>query len=90
MKMTYADWTASGRLYAPIEEKISQQFGPFVGNTHTSTTVTGTSMTLAYHKAHEIIKDHVNASKEDAIITSGSGMNKSCKQISTNIRIKMQ
>ncbi|MEA3500202.1 MAG: aminotransferase class V-fold PLP-dependent enzyme, partial [Candidatus Marinimicrobia bacterium] len=74
MKMVYADWTASGRLYAPIEENISKQFGPFVGNTHTSTTVTGTSMTLAYHKAHTIIKDHVNASDKDVIITSGSGM----------------
>jgi len=88
MKMTYADWTASGRLYAPIEEKISQQFGPFVGNTHTSTTVTGTSMTLSYHKAHDIIKDHVNASKEDAIITSGSGMTRVVNKFQRILELK--
>lgn len=74
MKMVYADWTASGRLYKPIEEKMVKNFGPFVGNTHTTTTVTGTSMTLAYHKAQHIIKNHVNASKDDVLISTGSGM----------------
>ncbi|MFH1321356.1 MAG: aminotransferase class V-fold PLP-dependent enzyme [Bacteroidota bacterium] len=75
-RIVYADWTASGRLYAPIENKLINDFGPFVGNTHTDTTVTGTSMTNAYKFAHEIIKKHVNASSEDVIITSGSGMTK--------------
>lgn len=36
-KIVYADWIASGRLYRPIEEKITNQFGPFIGNTHTET-----------------------------------------------------
>jgi hypothetical protein len=26
-KIVYADWIASGRLYRPIEEKITNQFG---------------------------------------------------------------
>jgi len=73
-RLTYADWTASGRLYGPIEEKLKIDFGPFVGNTHTETTVTGTAMTQAYHFAHEIIKRHVNAGPEDVIISAGSGM----------------
>ena len=34
-KLIYTDWTASGRLYAPIEDKMLHQFGPFVANTHT-------------------------------------------------------
>lgn len=70
----YADWIASGRLYKPIEEKIANEFGPFVGNTHTETCVTGTAMTRAYHFAQEIIKKHVNASPDDVIITAGFGM----------------
>lgn len=73
-KIIYADWVASGRLYKPIEEKMMNDFGPFVGNTHTETTVTGTLMTKAYHKAHEIIKDHVKANEKDVIITAGTGM----------------
>ncbi len=73
-EIIYADWIASGRLYKDIEEKIAKDFGPFVGNTHTETSVTGTTMTKAYHKARGIIKKHVNANENDVLITPGSGM----------------
>jgi len=73
-KIIYTDWTASGRLYRPIEEKIMNDFGPFVANTHTETTVSGTAMTMAYHKARNIIKHHVNANSNDVLITDGTGM----------------
>ncbi len=72
-KIVYADWIASGRLYRPIEEKLCNQFGPFVGNTHTETSETGTLMTNAYHLALRKIKAHVNAGPNDVIITAGSG-----------------
>jgi selenocysteine lyase/cysteine desulfurase len=74
MKMIYADWVASGRLYRPIEERIINELGPFVANTHTETSETGTLMTKAYHKAHKIIKEHCNAGKKDVIIAAGFGM----------------
>lgn len=70
----YADWTASGRLYRPIEEKMLNSIGPYVANTHTETSITGSSMTHAYHEAQKIIKKHVNASADDILITVGSGM----------------
>ena len=73
-RIVYADWTASGRMYRPIEQIISQEIAPFVANTHTETTVTGSTMTLAYHRAKEIIKAHVNAADEDILISSNSGM----------------
>ena len=73
-RIVYADWTASGRLYEPIETYISNFLGPFVANTHTETTLTGTTMTDAYHQAQMIIKNHVNASNDDVIITAGAGM----------------
>ncbi|MCU4188768.1 aminotransferase class V-fold PLP-dependent enzyme [Flavobacterium sp. HXWNR29] len=73
-KIIYTDWTASGRLYRPIEEKLMNQFGPFVANTHTETTVSGTAMTMAYHEARHIIKHHVNANDDDILITDGTGM----------------
>lgn len=73
-KIIYTDWTASGRLYRPIEEKLMNEFGPFVANTHTETTVTGTAMTMAYHEARHIIKQHVNANSDDILITDGTGM----------------
>lgn len=73
-KIIYADWIASGRLYAPIEQSLVEKFGPFVGNTHTEASETGTLMTNAYHYAHKRIKEHVNAGPQDVIITAGSGM----------------
>ena len=72
--MIYTDWTASGRLYRPIEDRIINEFGPFVANTHTETSTSGAVMTLAYHEARRIIKNHVNASDDDVLITEGSGM----------------
>lgn len=73
-KLLYADWIASGRLYAPIEELLSSHFGPLVGNTHSESSYTGEAMTIAYKMAHQIIKKHVNANDQDVIITQGSGM----------------
>lgn len=73
-KMIYADWIASGRLYAPIEKQMTEVFGPYVGNTHTETSETGTMMTKAYHLAQKKIKQHVNAGPDDVIITFGFGM----------------
>jgi selenocysteine lyase/cysteine desulfurase len=73
-KVVYADWTASGRMYAPIESMMMEDFYPLVANTHTETNFTGTSMTLAYQKARQIIKKHVNASSEDVLVAGSSGM----------------
>lgn len=98
--LIYADWIASGRLYKPIEERLSNDIGPFIGNTHTETSETGTSMTKAYHEAHKRIKKHVNAGPDDIIITAGFGMTgvivkfqrmmglKMCGQLTDNICFK--
>ncbi|NVK24166.1 MAG: selenocysteine lyase, partial [Gammaproteobacteria bacterium] len=68
----YADWTASGRLYQPIEDFVVNELGPYVANTHTESNLTGSTMTHAYHDAQTIIKNHVNANSNDALISAGS------------------
>lgn len=73
-RIVYADWIASGRLYLPIEKALIENFGPYVANTHTEASETGTRMTQCYHYAHEYIKKHVNAKENDIIITAGFGM----------------
>lgn len=88
-RVVYADWIASGRLYGPIEDKLRNQFGPFVANTHTETSETGTRMTKAYHMAHKIIKNHVNAGPNDVIITQGSGMTRVINKLQRILGIKM-
>lgn len=88
-KIIYADWTASGRLYRPIEDKITNHIGPFVANTHTETSITGSVMTHAYHDARNIIKRHVNASKEDVLITVGTGMTGAINKFQRILGIKL-
>ena len=73
-KIIYADWTASGRLYAPIENILREKIFPFVANTHTETSTTGATMSIALHESLRIIKNHVNANKDDVIISAGAGM----------------
>jgi selenocysteine lyase/cysteine desulfurase len=73
-KIVYADWTATGRAYRPIEEYIQRNIMPFWANTHTDTTITGSLMSDAYQEAKYIIKQHVHASNDDALIFCGSGM----------------
>jgi selenocysteine lyase/cysteine desulfurase len=70
----YADWTASGRLFRPIEHKISEEFGPFMANTHTESNMTSLMMTGIYNQSRKIIKEHVNADLSDAVILDGFGM----------------
>ena len=73
-RIVYADWVASGRLYKPIEDRIANVVGPYVANTHTEASETGTLMTKAYHLAQKKIKQHCNADENDVIITAGFGM----------------
>ena len=73
-QIVYADWAASGRSYKPLEERLCNEFLPFVANTHTETNTTGLAMTYAYHKARSIIKSHVNAGENEILISAGSGM----------------
>jgi selenocysteine lyase/cysteine desulfurase len=73
-QIIYADWTASGRAYQPIEEYIQKKIMPFIANTHTETTLTATLMTKAYEEAKFIVKEHVHADCDDILIFCGSGM----------------
>lgn len=71
--LLYADWTASGRLYEPIERRMQERFGPFVSNPHTDSNTTGQTITRAYNEARTIIRQHVNAGPGDALLFCGNG-----------------
>ena len=72
--LCYADWTASGRLYRPIEQTITEKIGPWLANVHSETSYTGALMTQTYEQARKIIKKHVNANANDVLIACGTGM----------------
>ncbi|MBW8243650.1 aminotransferase class V-fold PLP-dependent enzyme [Muricauda oceani] len=73
-KILYADWIATGRLYRPIEEKITGNLGPYLANTHSYSSETGKVTSEVYMEARERIKGHVNADEDDVLVTTGSGM----------------
>jgi selenocysteine lyase/cysteine desulfurase len=87
--LIYADWVASGRLYRPIEEKISNEIGPLVGNTHSESSATGNAMTKAYQLAQKIIKKHVNADENDILIFSGTGMTSAIAKLQRILGLKI-
>ncbi len=87
-RLLYADWTASGRAYQPIESYIQTELLPFVGNTHTSTTITGTRMSGAYESAKAVLRQHVHAASDDAMLFCGSGMTAAVNKLQRLLGLK--
>ena len=87
--LIYADWIASGRMYGPIEKRLSDDIGPMIGNTHSESSATGKAMTDAYHFAQKIIKKHVNANDEDVIIFTGTGMTSAIAKLQRILGLKV-
>jgi len=88
-KIIYADWIASGRLYSPIERRISKEIGPLVGNTHSESSATGIAMTGAYHLSQKIIKKHVNANENDILLFTGTGMTSAIAKLQRILGLKI-
>lgn len=73
-RILYADWIATGRLYRPIEEKLMDDLGPYLANTHSYSSETGKVTSNLYMEARDRIKKHVNADADDVLVTAGNGM----------------
>lgn len=72
-KITYADYTASGRSLSFIEEFITQKVMPFYANTHTEATVTGRQTSAYRENARQIIADACHANEDDVVLFCGAG-----------------
>ncbi len=72
-RVTYADYTASGRSLDFIENFIRREVMPLYANTHTETSITGLQTTHFREDARRIILEELNGSEEDVVIFCGSG-----------------
>ena len=72
-RVTYADYTASGRALQFIEDFITREVLPRYANTHTESSGTGLQTTRLREDARTIIKDAVNGDDTTAVIFAGSG-----------------
>ena len=72
-RVTYADYTASGRSLDFIEDFIRDAVLPRYANTHTESSGTGLQTCRLREDARRMIRDAVGGTEDDLVIFCGSG-----------------
>ncbi|MBK6518840.1 MAG: aminotransferase class V-fold PLP-dependent enzyme [Polyangiaceae bacterium] len=88
-RVTYADYTASGRSLSFIEDYLRHEVMPLYGNTHTESSGTGLQTTRYREDARAIVKQAVGADARDAVIFCGSGATGAINRLVDCLELRM-
>ncbi|XP_073013441.1 uncharacterized protein [Typha latifolia] len=80
-RITYADYTASGRFLWFVEEFLQRDVLPYYGNTHTVDSYVGLHTSKLAHEAAQYIKRCMGSGPDDALIFCGSGCTAAIKRL---------
>jgi selenocysteine lyase/cysteine desulfurase len=72
-RVTYADYTASGRALTFLEDFIRDEVLPSYANTHTESSGTGLQTTRLREDARRIIHESVHGDESSVVVFAGSG-----------------
>lgn len=80
-RLVYADYVASGRPLAQVEDFIRDHVLPYYANTHTEASFCGSYMTQLRAAARARIAASVGATEDSSVIFSGAGATSGINQI---------
>jgi selenocysteine lyase/cysteine desulfurase len=72
-RVTYSDYTASGRALTFVEDFVREEVLPRYANTHTESSGTGRQTTRLREDARRAIRDAIGGDDETVVIFAGSG-----------------
>ncbi|CAF3915787.1 unnamed protein product [Rotaria sp. Silwood2] len=87
-KIIYADYTASGRAVAFIEQYMLSIVLPYYANTHSENNACALQTTKFREGARTLIKRYVNANNDDVIIFTGSGSTAAINKLVNVLQLK--
>ena len=88
-RVTYADYTASGRSLTFLEDYLRDAVLPLYANTHTESSGTGLQTTRFRAEARELIRRAVGATDEHAVIFVGSGSTGAINRLVDVLQIRL-
>ena len=71
--LVYADYVASGRALAQVEDFVRDRVLPYYANSHTEASFCGSFCTRLREEARSVVKRAVGADDETSVVFAGSG-----------------
>ena len=88
-RITYADYTASGRALDFVEDFIREQVLPFYANTHTEASLTGARTGRLREQARAVIHRAVGGTGEHVVLFCGSGATAAVHKLVTVLGLRL-